>query len=373
LSSYEFGKLEVNAEKSIRETDEEIVVPAILERESILQYDDGMGYRSAEEFKKAAWLLNGTSIILYRHAWPIWNFRQDDVKGQVWDVTWEDERAALLGDLHFRKAACDAELLEKIRSGGLSKDTSTAYRYMHDNTPGVFGGQPFDYQQRGFVFAHIAVGVPEGRCPGPYLGMLENSSDFLHVSLKPQGLFRSIATVMVSAKEGVYAVVGKLRDGSKETVTSEFVFDRELGWTDEKAEAYVKVHKNSVGVNDMSVEEIAAKIVELQKQRDVLQGKVDAIYSKMGKEEQKLQKEIDVLYAKMPRESYSPDLQELYGQLEDVRAEIKGFQDKKIELTVAGAADNLVAGSSVNASVTTVPKLDPYEVLAKSRWLLGLR
>jgi len=33
----------------------------------------------------------------------------------------------------------------------------------------------------------------------------------------------------------------------------------------------------------------------------------------------------------------------------------------------------LVAGSSVNASVTTVPKLDPYEVLAKSRWLLGLR
>ncbi len=84
------------------------------------------------------------------------------MKGQVWDVSWEAERAALLGDLHFRKAACDAELQEKIRSGGLNKDTSTAYRYMHDNTPGVFGGQPYDYQQRGFVFAHIAVGVPAG-------------------------------------------------------------------------------------------------------------------------------------------------------------------------------------------------------------------
>ena len=80
MSSLEFGKLEVNTEKSIRETDEEIIVPAILERESILQYDEGMGYRSAEELQKAAWLLNGTPILLYRHAWPIWNFSQDDVK-----------------------------------------------------------------------------------------------------------------------------------------------------------------------------------------------------------------------------------------------------------------------------------------------------
>jgi hypothetical protein len=252
LSSLEFGKLEVNTEKSIRETDEEIIVPAILERESILQYDEGMGYRSAEELQKAAWLLNGTPILLYRHAWPIWNFSQEDVKGQVWDVSWEPERAALLGDLHFRKEVCNVELLEKIRSGALNKDTSTAYRYMHDNTPGVFGGQPYDYQQRGLVFAHIAVGVPAGRCPGPYLGMLENSSDFLRVCLKPQGLFRSIATVMVSDREGVYAVVGKLRDGSKETVTSELVFDREKGWTDERAAEYVKEH--SVGaVNETSV------------------------------------------------------------------------------------------------------------------------
>ena len=291
MSSLEFGKLEVNTEKSVRETDEEIIVPAILERESILKYEEGMGYRSAEELKKAAWLLNGTLILLYRHAWPIWNFSQEDVKGQVWDVSWENERAALLGDLHFRKEVCDAALLEKIRGGGLNKDTSTAYRYRHDNTPGVFGGQPYDYQQRDFVFAHIAVGVPEGRCPGPYLGMLENSSDFLHVNLKPQSLFRSIATVVVSATEGVYAVVGKLRNGSKETVTSEFVFDREKGWTDKKVAEYVKEH--SVGAaNEPSV----------------------------------------------------------------------------------SAAKNLVSGGSlVKPPVNVVPKLDPYEVLAKSRRLLSLQ
>ena len=133
--------------------------------------------------------------------------------------------------------------------------------------------------------------MPAGRCPGPYLGMLENSSDFLRVCLKPQGLFRSIATVMVSAKEGVYAVVGKLRDGSKETVTSELVFDREKGWTDEKAAEYVKEH--SVGaVNE-----------------------------------------------------------------------------------VAGAAENLAAGSSVKPpvkqSVNVVPKLDPYKEIERSRRLLS--
>ena len=47
------------------------------------------------------------------------------------------------------------------------------------------------------------------------------------------------------------------------------------------------------------------------------------------------------------------------------------------EVTVAGAADNLVAGSSVKPpvkpSVNVVPKYDPYEVLAKSRRLLGSR
>ena len=257
MSSLEFGKLEVNTEKSIHETDEEIIVPAILERDSILKYEEGMGYRSAEELKKAAWLLNGTPILLYRHAWPIWNFPQEDVKGQVWDVSWEPERAALLGDLHFRKEVCDAALLEKIRGGGLNKDTSTAYRYRHDNTPGVFGGQPYDYQQRDFVFAHIAVGVPEGRCPGPYLGMLENSNDFLRICLKPQALFRSIATVRVSDKEGVYAVVGKLRNGTKETVTSELVFDREKGWTDKKAAEYVKEH--SVGAANEDSDAGAAK------------------------------------------------------------------------------------------------------------------
>jgi len=98
---------------------------------------------------------------------------------------------------------------------------------------------------------------------------------------------------MVSAKEGIYAVVGKLRDGTKETVTSELVFDREKGWTDKKAAEYVKEHSGAE--NEPSVI----------------------------------------------------------------------------------ANENLVAGSSVKPPVkqlvNVVPKYDPYEVLAKSRRLLGSR
>ena len=78
-------------------------------------------------------------------------------------------------------------------------------------------------------------------------------------------------------------------------MTSELVFDREKGWTDERAAEYVKDH--SVGALN--------------------------------------------------------------------------------EVMDAGAAENLVAGSSVKPpvkmSVNVVPKYDPYEVLAKSRRLLGLR
>jgi hypothetical protein len=49
----------------------------------------------------------------------------------------------------------------------------------------------------------------------------------------------------VSAKDGIYALVGKLRQGTKETVTCELMFDGEKGWTQDKAEAWAKEHKKS--------------------------------------------------------------------------------------------------------------------------------
>ena len=54
MSSIQYGKFEFDSTRNIRETEDEIVVPAILDRESILQYGNVRGYRSAGELQAAA-------------------------------------------------------------------------------------------------------------------------------------------------------------------------------------------------------------------------------------------------------------------------------------------------------------------------------
>jgi len=456
-----FGKVELNSAKEIVETEDEIIVPAILERESILQYGNMRSYRSAEELQapRARFTLDGALIVAYQHTPNAYVTEQDVIRGKVRILSWNPEINAFHGELHFTKSFCDAVLLKQLREGKLGKDISSAYFCREVFEAGEFGGQKFDSRQEGFVFYHVAVGVPEGRCPSPYCGIMDSFSDFVRVSVRPQQLFSRLTTVRVSVKEGIYALVGKLRQGTKETVTSELMFDAEKGWTQEKAEAWAKEHKNSVGVlnteetedfvhvrvrdpdlfvdgsfrtidvdaekgvtavvgklksdpdgamvvqkyvfskekgwtmenaeawvkehkneaaillnasgnsvcvNDMSLEDIAAKIAELHKERDDVQGQIDAIYAETRKEEQKLQKEIDALYAKMPRGGDDPKLMELYSRLEDIQAEITGFREKKIEIEVGATAENLVDSKPEL-------KLDAFEVLEKSRRLLGSR
>jgi len=248
MSSIQFGKFEFDSAKNIRETETEIIVPAILDRESILQYGNIRGYRSAKELQAAAFTLEGAWIVAYRHTPTPYIVDRGDVRGRVRSVSWDAEANALVGELHFAKSLCDAVLLEQVRKGTLSKDTSSAYFCKDVFEAGEFGGQKYDARQENLMYHHVAVGIIEGRCPSPYCGIMDSFSDFVRVSVRPQQLFSRLTTVLVSAKDGVYALVGKLRQGTKETVTSELMFDAEKGWTQERAEAWVKEHKNSVGV-----------------------------------------------------------------------------------------------------------------------------
>jgi hypothetical protein len=245
LNSIQFGTFELDSARNIRETDEEIVVPAILERESILQYGNVRSYRSAFELKAAAFTLEGTWIVAYRHTPNPYIVDRGDVRGRVKNVVWVNETNSLKGDLVFTKSLCDSELLEKLRSGTLNKDTSTAYFCNELFEVGEFGGQKYDAVQKNLMFHHIAVGVPEGRCPSPYVGMMDSFNEFIKVNIKPQHLFARLTTVVVSEQDGIYALVGKLRQGTKETLTCEYMFDSEKGWTQEKAEAHVKTKFNA--------------------------------------------------------------------------------------------------------------------------------
>ena len=253
MSSIQYGKFELDSAKNIRETEEEIVVPAILDRESILQYGNIRSYRPAGELQAAAFTLEGAWIVAYRHTPTPYIVHRSDIRGRIKNVSWNTETAALVGELVFAKSLCDAVLLEKLRKGSLNKDTSTAYFCNELFEVGEFGGQKYDALQKNLMYHHVAVGVPEGRCPSPYVGLMDSFNDFLRVTVRPQQMFSRLTTVLVSAKDGVYALVGKLRQGTKETVTCELMFDSAKGWTKERAEAWAKLHKNSTeGENNQS-------------------------------------------------------------------------------------------------------------------------
>jgi len=252
MSSIQFGKFELDSARNIRETEEEIVVPAILDRESILQYGNIRSYRPASELQAAAFTLEGAWIVAYRHTPTPYIVHRSDIRGRVKNVSWNAETNALVGELLFAKSLCDAVLLEKLRKGILNKDTSTAYFCNELFEVGEFGGQKYEALQKNLMYHHVAVGVPEGRCPSPYVGLMDSFSDFLRVNVRPQQLFARLTTVLVSAKDGVYALVGKLRQGTKETVTCELMFDAEKGWTQEKAETWAKQHKNSADTPKLS-------------------------------------------------------------------------------------------------------------------------
>jgi hypothetical protein len=185
MSSIQYGKFEFDSARNIQETEDEIVVPAILDRESILQYGNIRSYRPADELQDAAFTLEGAWIVAYRHTPTPYIVHRSDIRGRVKNVSWDTETASLVGELVFSKSLCDSVLLEKLRKGTLNKDTSTAYFCNELFEAGEFGGQKFDALQKNLMYHHIAVGVPEGRCPSPYVGMMDSFNDFLHVNVRP--------------------------------------------------------------------------------------------------------------------------------------------------------------------------------------------
>jgi hypothetical protein len=122
---------------------------------------------------------------------------------------------------------------------------SSAYYCNEVYVPGEFGGEKYDFYQEQLVFHHVAVGVPEGRCPPPYCGLMDSFDDFLRVKVRdPEAFSSRMSTVLLSAKNGIYALAGKLRSGAG-TFVREYMFDTKKGWTREKAEEWAKTQNDA--------------------------------------------------------------------------------------------------------------------------------
>jgi len=188
--------------------------------------------------------MEGAWIVAYRHTErPEIKFKED-IRGRVLNVAWDNEIHGLKGELHFFKDFCSPELLQSVRDGTLSKDTSSSYYCNEVLESGEFGGEHYDFRQEDFMFHHVAVGIPEGRCPSPYCGILDSFDDFLRVGVHPAGEFSCrLTTVLLSAGRGIYAQVGKLRS-QVGTFVKEYLFDVNRGWTLPAAQEWVKSNHN---------------------------------------------------------------------------------------------------------------------------------
>lgn len=245
------SKIEFDSARQLIETDEALVVSAVLDREGILKYCQGLSYRPAIELEAAKFTLDGAWIVAYRHTETAYITNRADIRGRVRNVAWNSEIHALTGELHFFKALCDEVLLNRVRNGTLNKDTSSAYFCDEIPVPGEFAGQHYDFRQENVMFHHVAVGIPEGRCPSPYCGIMDSFDGFLRINVRPAGMFSCrMVTILLSEKAGIYGLAGKLRNGEKGTFVQDFMFDISKGWTQETAQAWIKDHKDCVDSAD---------------------------------------------------------------------------------------------------------------------------
>lgn len=89
----------------------------------------------------------------------------------------------------------------------------------------------------------------------------------------------------------------------------------------------------------MTVEEIDAKIKSLQKEKDKLDAELCAIYSERNDKEKELQAKIQELYTQYPNTDLKTKTTALYGQLDELSAQISLFRKAKIEKTVGAALE----------------------------------
>ena len=259
---------EVDVSKIVEDSDEFLVVPAIIAREGVFPYPEGKAYKPAAELKEAAWTAEGAWVVAEKHPDTVVLTVRDDIKGKVENPKFCEKINGIIGNLRFFRAKCDAKFLDEIKSGK-RRDVSLGFFYDFDATPGDWNGEHYDFVQRNILVDHVAAGVPVGRCRSPYCGIAvdslirkvaldpEETENFIHIPVSGsedfvQGSFR---TITIDADMGIMAVVGKLKtDPEGSTHIQCFLFDKSKDWTMMKAQAWIEMRKKSAA--DSAVREI---------------------------------------------------------------------------------------------------------------------
>ncbi len=179
---------EVDSSKAISETDDELVIPAILAREAVLPYPKGKAYRSADELQAALFTFDKAWVTAEKHPEPLISIvtdRKRQIKGTLSDIKLDADAVnpagkkspAVRANVHLFKKTLSKNFIEDVKSGK-KKDVSVGFTYDTIEKSGEWLGEKYDFVQENLLINHVAVGVPVGRMRAPFIGLGCDSVDF---------------------------------------------------------------------------------------------------------------------------------------------------------------------------------------------------
>ena len=145
-----------------------LVIPAVIAREGVFRYPEGMAYKPADELRNAAWTADAAWLVKEEHPDTLILMDRKLIIGRA-----ERPRFAKNGiktHLRFFKSKTPRAFLKDVKKG-TRKGVSIGFFYEYDATPGEFNGKHYDFVQRNILIDHVAVGVPKARCAPPLCGI----------------------------------------------------------------------------------------------------------------------------------------------------------------------------------------------------------
>jgi len=165
---------EVDATKIIEDSDEYLVVPAIIAREGVYPYPEGKAFKPADELKQASFTAEGAWVVAEKHPDTLIVTQRKDIRGRVENVAWGEDISGIRANIRLYKKMNDPQFILAVKSGQ-RRDVSIGFFYDFDPTAGEWKGQRYDFVQRNLLVDHVAAGVPVGRCSSPYCGIAVDS------------------------------------------------------------------------------------------------------------------------------------------------------------------------------------------------------